>query len=77
MNGMASVSFDQEILFIGKNANIIIIIIHSIAGGWDGGQHRPEILSFKVGKWTELGQLDIGRFESSATKIMVNSTVCG
>jgi hypothetical protein len=71
---MASVSLDQEVMFIGKNANIIIII-HSIAGGY-GGQRRPEVWSYSGGNWTEVGQLGNARHYAAATKIMVNTTVC-
>ena len=72
---MASVSLDHEVMFIGKNINIIIIL-HSNAGGRDVGQYRREILSYKEGKWTEVGLLVIGRSDSAATKILVNTTVC-
>ena len=71
---MACVSLDQEVIFIGKNA-IIIIIIHSIAGGSDG-QYRPEVLSYSGGNWREVGQLVIARHSSAATTILVNNTVC-
>jgi hypothetical protein len=75
MYNMAYVSLDQEVMFIGKNATIIIIIIHSIAGGEDG-QARPEVLSFSGGNWTEVGRLGNARYRAAATKIMVNTTVC-
>jgi hypothetical protein len=73
---MASVSLDQEVIFIGKNA-IIIIIIHSIAGGNDGDQRRrPEILSYSGRNWREVGPLGNARSAAAATKIMVNTTLC-
>ena len=72
MDGIASVSFDQEVMFFSKNANTIIII-HSLAGGYDGLQQRREILSKKGGKWTEEGQLVIARDAAAATKILVNT----
>ena len=75
MWGMASVSLDQEVIFIGKNDNIIFII-HSNAGGHGGGQQRREILSYKGGSWAEVGLLGKARSRAAATKIMVNSTVC-
>jgi hypothetical protein len=75
MYAMASVSLDQEVMFIGKNANIIIII-HSLAGGSDGRLSRPEVLSFNGGNWREVGQLGNARYYAAATKIMVNTTVC-
>ena len=76
MAGMASVSFDQKVMFIGKNCNSIIII-HSIAGGSaDGGQNsRSEILAYS-GQWTEEGQLGIARSFAGATKILVTSNLC-
>ena len=75
-NGIASVSLDQEVIFIGKNS-YYIIIIHSIAGGYEGpGQFRSEILSYSGGSWTEVGQLGNTRGGAGATKILVNTTVC-
>jgi hypothetical protein len=75
MWGMASVSLDQEVIFIGKTDNIVFII-QRIAGGHGGGQQRREILSYKGGNWTEVGRLGKARSRAAATKIMVNSTVC-
>ena len=75
MYGMASVSIDQGVIIMGKNGNYIIII-HSIIGGYDGGQKRSEILSYKEGKWTEVGQLGVARYGAAATMIMVNTTMC-
>ena len=74
MDGMASVSLDQEVIMIGKNSNYIIII-DSITGGYDG-QARSEILSYSGGSWTEVGQLGRARYWPGATKILVNTTVC-
>ena len=66
---MASVSLDQEVIFIGKNDNIIFII-HSNAGGHGGGQQRREILSYKGGSWAEVGLL--GKARSSFFMIIDN-----
>ena len=76
MKGLASVSLDQAVLMIGKNSNYIIII-DSIAGGNDGHHLRSEIMSFSGGSWTEIGQLGNTRGGAAATKILVNTTVCG
>ena len=75
MYSMASVSLDQEVMFIGKIGNIIIII-QTIAGGHDGGLDRREILSYSGVNWTEVGQLGIARFSAAATTILMNTTVC-
>lgn len=62
MAGMASVSFDQKVMFIGGSA--------------DGGQNsRSEILAYS-GQWTEEGQLGIARSFAGATKILVTSNLC-
>ena len=77
MDGMASVSLDQEVIFIGKNSTCILII-DSISGGWGWGdnQVRSEILSYNGGSWTEVGKLGIARYGAGATKILVNTTLC-
>ena len=78
MAGMASVSLDQEMIILGKNTHYIIII-HSIIGGWGDDssyQERSEILSYKGGNWTEVGQLGISRMFFAATLIKVDPTLC-
>jgi hypothetical protein len=72
---MASVSIDQGVIIMGKTGDYIIII-HSIIGGWDGGQVRSEILSYKGVNWTEVGQLGFARVSAAATAIKVDPTVC-
>jgi len=61
MSDMASVSLDHEVMFF---------------GGYDRRQRRSEILTYRGGEWTEVGQLVIGRSQFAATKILVNTTVC-
>ena len=75
MDRIASVSVNQEVIIMGKDSNDIIII-HSIIGGFDGGQKRSEILLYKEGKWNQVGQLGIARYGAAATMILVNTTMC-
>jgi hypothetical protein len=80
MADMASVSIDQGVIILGKTGNYIIII-YSIIGGWEHeggweGKYRSEILSYKGGNWSEIGQLGIARYYSAATPIKVDPTIC-
>jgi N-acetylneuraminic acid mutarotase len=74
--GKASVSFDNEVILIGNKGNIIIIILHSLAGSREAGGRRREILAYREGSWTEVGLLGIARSFAGATNIMVNTTFC-
>ena len=40
---------------------ILILKYFALAGGWDGGSNRNEILGFEGGVWTEVATMQHGR----------------
>ena len=74
---MASVSLDMSILLIGTNTILLQSYSVADAGGRDGGRNiRDEILSYSDGTWSEVGELEVPKYDHASTKIMLSPDVC-